>query len=699
MKRKTLTKSLAMLTAVLALLVLMFGSLKAQNISSTSTSSSAQSSSANSSGQTGATVNGYEVDSSFEIGARGLSVDGSDNKYRSDLNYRPGFRLFDSSFLAKTKDSKGKPFDTFLVTGSGWNADPNGITRINVEKVGWYRFDGAVRRFTYFNNLANLALNEHTRHTKHTMGDFDVTFLPQNENLKVRFGYSFDRNRGPVFTTYDYQRDEFPIDSDLQSRSYDMRFGIDAKLLGFNVSFTEGFRRFRDNTIYTISGLRLGNNPSPNSSLSAFRREQPDLGRTFYNRFSIRRTFAKRLNFTGRFIYSQATSHFSTLEAITGRDSSGNIIVLDQLNVDGDSKRPNGVGDLGATFRVTDKFRISNTFSVNSYRITGGNLLLETLLRRTNAGATLPPVITNTLAYRLTNFRRYMNTIEGDYDFNHRLSAYLGYRYTKRRVILDVLDRNIAVQPPTGVPSSEEFENNTNALIAGFKAQPIKKRWTMYFDVEHGTADNVFTRLANYDYTTFRLRNHIVPTNNFSLNFSIETKDNTNPSRTETVPPRDFGADVNTRIYSASFNWSPVAKFTLDGGYTYNRIASQVTVLFPVNNVVGQGVSRYFLRDNFAYLDGFVQLHPRVAVFGSYRITKDTGRDNLFTPATYTIIGSFPLKFQSPEVRVIFKINRRVDWNVGYQYYDYKEKFQSNQNYRAHLPYTSLRIYLGEDER
>src|SRR5215207_2751242 len=44
----------------------------------------------------------YNVVSSLEIGVRGLSVSGSDNKYRSDLNYRPGVRLFDSSFFLRS---------------------------------------------------------------------------------------------------------------------------------------------------------------------------------------------------------------------------------------------------------------------------------------------------------------------------------------------------------------------------------------------------------------------------------------------------------------------------------------------------------------------------------------------------------------------------------------------------------------------
>ena len=58
----------------------------------------------------------YTIISSIEVGYRGLRVDGDLNKYRSDLNYKAGPRLFDSSFLVRAKEGKGTVFDTLLVT-------------------------------------------------------------------------------------------------------------------------------------------------------------------------------------------------------------------------------------------------------------------------------------------------------------------------------------------------------------------------------------------------------------------------------------------------------------------------------------------------------------------------------------------------------------------------------------------------------
>jgi hypothetical protein len=695
MKQYNLKTNVKLMLNIFVCLILLSAVSTAQETSSSLTE--VKSTNSASSEQTETTTGDYEIKSSVEIGVRGVDVNGNENKYRSDLNYKSGVRVFDSTFLATAKDGKGKAFDSLLFTATGWGADRNGYTRINMEKLGWYKFNSSIRRLAYFNSLTNFALNQHTQNKNRTIGDFDVTFLPQNEKLKFRLGYSFNHDRGIGGTTYDFDRDEFPILTDYKSDANDVRFGVDAKVLGFNLSFTEGYRRFKNDTSYSIDSPQLGNNTNPRSSLTTFSREMPERGRTFYHQFSFHRTFAKKVDFTGRIIHADSTVKFNMIERLTGLNRSGNPVVLDESTVVGDTKRPNTLGDFGITIFATDKLRISNTFGFNSYRITGGNTLFDSVMLTNPAGTPLPTTFTNTLTYRLTNYRRYINTLEGDYDVNQFFSFYLGYRYTNRKVTLNGLDLDIIGQSQT--TDTEIADNNTNSFLAGFKAKPVPKKWTIYFDLEHGAADNSFTRVANYDFTNVRIRNRINATNNLSFNLSLETKDNTNPSFSGTPPVTTFAADVKNRIFSGSFDWMVDPRANISGGYTYNHLTSEIPVIFPISNVFGQGTSRYLLRSNSFFLDAWLQPHPRFSAFLSYRITKDTGNGDSFDPANYLIVGNYPLQYQSPEIRLIFKINRYIDWNVGYQYYDYNEKFIGDQNYSAHLPYTSLRFYFGRNDR
>lgn len=235
----------------------------------------------------------YTITSSVEAGVRGLRVNGDTNKYRSDLNYNAGVRLFDTSFLMRSRDGKGELFDTALVTSTGWGADPYGQMRASVEKPKWYRFDATYRKFKYFNFLNNLAnpnwvftpvgfsrppdpvTGEHGYNTRQQLGDFDLTLLPKNDSLRFNVGYSPERYSGPAFTSYHIGGNEFVLLSQLRSRANDFRVGADGKVGPIDFSFLQGFRRFREDSFIDL-GATPGVNLNPAvASFTSFNRNEP----------------------------------------------------------------------------------------------------------------------------------------------------------------------------------------------------------------------------------------------------------------------------------------------------------------------------------------------------------------------------------------------------------------------------------------
>src|SRR5215204_3939764 len=297
-------------TGCLALIVSL--TVWAQQPASSPSPSGAQTQGAN--GGNGDALGDYSVISSIEVGYRGLSVDGDHNKYRSDLNYSAGPRLFDTSFLLKSQEGKsGGFFDSLLVTSTGWGADPNGQFRISVENPKWYRFDGSYRRFKYFRFLNTLAnpnwvfsppefsvppnpvTGEHGFDTKQNLGDFDLTLLPKNDLIRFNVGYSPERYSGPAFTNYHVGGNEFLLLSELRSRADDYRFGADGKVGPIDYSVMQGFRRFRDDS-FIDSGANLGNNVNPTTAhLTDFHRDEPTRGKVNYTRLSLHSLIAKRL--------------------------------------------------------------------------------------------------------------------------------------------------------------------------------------------------------------------------------------------------------------------------------------------------------------------------------------------------------------------------------------------------------------------
>jgi hypothetical protein len=215
--------------------------------------------------------------------------------------------------------------------------------------------------------------------------------------------------------------------------------------------------------------------------------------------------------------------------------------------------------------------------------------------------------------------------------------------------------------------------------------------------------------------------------NKFSFDLAVISKDNTNPQfayppGTTVIPSFGFTpvTDVKSRYYSGNVTWDPIDRINISGGYTYRKQTSFTPVIFPYQtctttactagtSVWNTGSSEFYMHDRYAYAEMAAKLAKRVSLFAAYRWNKDTGQDGLVSPIipnTYppqttgvlvykNIIGGYPMSFTTPEFRVAFRLTRNVDWNVGYQYYKYEDVQTPTQNYTAHLPFTSLRIYFG----
>src|SRR6266705_418681 len=449
----------------------------------------------------------YVIISTIEVGARGLRVGGYVNKYRSDLNYHAGVRLFDSSFLMRSKDGKGGLFDTLLVTSSGWGADPNGSMRISVEKPQWYRFEGSYRRFKYFRYLNNFAnpnwifspttfsvppnpvTGYHGYNTRTQFGDFNLTILPKNETIRFTVGYSPERYSGPYFSTYHIGGNEFQLVSHARTRANDFRVGADGKLGPIDWTFLQGFRRFRDDG-FADSAPFINPNPTNTARLTSYLRSEPTRGSVDYTRFSMHTLVAKKLDIAGRIVHSSATSNSTFFENMTGTNFNSritgqlappNVLVLGQYNIPSTAKRPNTVADIGVTLLATDKFRISNTFRVEDFTIDGVATFNDifTVTRGTTVDTR---TFSNLGVSKTTKYRKYQNTFEGDYQFTKNYSMHFGYRYAKRHdeqiLTGNALNSN-APGPLTSIAAClvpavtcavDDLEtNHTNAFLGGFK--------------------------------------------------------------------------------------------------------------------------------------------------------------------------------------------------------------------------------------
>jgi hypothetical protein len=649
------------------------------------------------------TIGPYSVTSSIEVGVRGVKVEGDIDKYRSDLNYQPGFQFMDSSFLLEAGKDGGPLFDSLLVKVTGWDSDPNGYLRVSMDKLDVYRFDTTVRRFNYYNSLNTIALGQHVDETVNTIGDVNLVLMPQNPKFKINLDYAFNRKDGPTLSTYDFSRDEFPVFAPSRSRSDTFSAGFDAKLGWLDLSFLQGYRTFKDDAEFFITQPQAGNSgPIVLSFLNTFNRDAPQRGHVNFSRVNAHAFLNNMVDITGRVIYSNAKSESTLFESLSGGDFTGALIGLNQIAAFSESERPTWFADLGISVLATESLTISNTFRYNRFEINGTNdEVIQTI--KTAPAASFTEL--EEFFSRMTRYRQFSNTLELDYMFHPRVSAHVGYRYTDRSNDLESLEFDPA-DPGEIEPEIETFDNRTNTFIFGLRAKPIKNFWTVYFDFERGEADNVFTRAANYDYTNARIRNIIYATDELTFNLSATFRNNDNPTRTDDVPSVDFGTSTESRMFSASADWVPNSKVALSTGYTYSRITSDSVVVFFFNFQKKQGVSEFYSRDQFAYINVNAQVHDRVGLFGSMRFHNDSGAGDRVPPGPETLIAGYPYRYVTPEVRLSIRLHDRIDFIAGYQYYDFEERFKNLgvvesarvQDYNAHLPYASLRFYFGRRE-
>jgi hypothetical protein len=703
----------------------------------------------------------YSVVGSIEFGYRGQRVDGDVNKFKSDLNYKAGPRIFDSSFFMKAKDGKdGGLFDTLMVTSTGWGADPQGNLRISMENPKWYRFDGQYRRFKYYrflNNIANptwlfspIPTNAnpvtglHGFDTRTTMGDFDVTILPKNEMIRFNFGYSPERYEGPSYTNYHNGGNDFWLLNNMKSRADDWRIGADGKIGILDWTFVQGFRRFRDDSVMP-AGVGLNRNASTSvAQFTSFVRQEPSRGSTDFTRFSLHSLINGKLDITGRGIYSRSTANSTYLENFTGTNfnlritgfpptppnAQPNTTNPSNYTIASDVRRPSHSIDFGLTYLVSDKFRISNTLHEEAFSIDGLGLFSAffSLTRPITGGTrtdtfTVSPVPVN----NTTHYSKYQDTVEGDYQFNRNYSVHFGYKFGHRHDIVQSRGFAFGGNNPAPItdPTAEIEENSTNVFFGGFRAR-FTKNWNVYFDAEHGTADNIFTRIGNYNYTNIRAKSRYSPNRKLNFNAGFIFRNNANPSEIAGTSTEDFGVDLKTRIFTSSVDWMATERVTVNFGYNYNWVDSDAVIDYyyqvpPATSVFHHfGHALYYQRLNYFNADVTARLSRRMTLYTSFRLNSDNGQGNRIsnpaggTPISGvanqnlggTLITSYPMNFMTPEARLAIMINRHLDWNLGYQYYGYNESdflktFPGSpraQNYHAHLPYMSLRVYIGRKE-
>jgi hypothetical protein len=380
------------------------------------------------------------------------------------------------------------------------------------------------------------------------------------------------------------------------------------------------------------------------------------------------------------------------------------------------------------TFRVTDRLHLIDTFRFDNFRIptgwayTTGSLFGATLLSSANAftPANCPPpftaatcpqhntssgadVIVDALNQFLKQYSN-INTVELEYQFSPRVSAYVGYRFERR----EITDNDSRLQIQTFFPgptaalanrgacapaashplnpdgsctvsvpdSGDEFvEINAHSALFGFSARPNNKM-RFSFDTEQYYADNAFTRISPRHLQRYKGRFNYKLASWWNFATAINIRENRNNAA-------DIGNLQHNRSYAFTTALAPgAANWGVDLSYNYNDIFSQTNICFVATPVPAgalscgtpflSGISVYNEASHIGAGSVYWQPVKRVTAAIGYTVTSSNGNTLILNPNAPT--GPLAFNYHLPSGSLVIQMAKNLAFKGGWNYYDYNEK-------------------------
>ena len=625
---------------------------------------------------------GYNFANSFETGYRFVSVSGNDEEYRAQENFGNGIRLLNEFFSMNSKSGTGKFFDQFVLTATGLGGDPYESASLRVQKNRLYEYDLLWRRNDYFNSglTTDTGDSRHLLNSSYTLQDDNLTLFPQSR-IRFLLGYSRTTQTGAGVSSiqlfdssgqFDATGDIFPLFTNVKLSQNEFRLGGEIHWYGFTLNWMRGWEDFKDDTPYTFNGFSAGDLSTNSTALTSFLRSAPYHGTNPYWRVGLFRN-DRFGSLNGRFTYTAGARNFISNESAIGTNQFG-AAANEQILTLGDARRPVATGNLNVSIFPTSKLTIVNATSLYNVRTSGDSEYLQF----DNATHTA-----TSLYFQYLGIRTAANETDIKYDFRQWFSLHAGYEYSNRK---------ISSTQQFATPNAANLFLQTDVLSSGnfgFHISPIKPL-NIVVDEEIGRSNRPFTPKGDKNY------NVLVGRVSYKLRKLQLTASSRSDYNDNSVTVTAFSS--HTRIYSGSGSWTPTRWFAVDATYAKTHVDTLGGINFFAESQLLQNQLSYYVSNIHAgTLTARVSV-KRADLYIGYSHIQDVG-DGRISP-TSTIIGpsltafqtaqTFPLKFESPLVRLSFRVVERLRWNLGYQYFGYHETFSLGENYIANTGYTSI---------
>ncbi|HVO98840.1 MAG TPA: hypothetical protein VMT15_12270 [Bryobacteraceae bacterium] len=621
----------------------------------------------------------YNIIQSFELGYRFVSTGGDTGMYDSTVNYRNGIRLLASSLVVQSRDGQGRFFDHLLITTQGLGNDPYQSAVLRVEKNRLYRYGMIWRLTQYVDPALTVSYGEHAMNTTRTMQDHDFTLFPDRA-FQLFLGYSRNLETGPALTTiqlFNEQGDEYPLFANVHRQVNEYRLGGELHVLGMRIHLMHGWENYKENSPQSLTAPSAGNNTTDLNTLTSFQSTQPIHGTSPYWRVGLFREGGKYWAVNGRFTYVAGKNAFSLDELAAGTAFRGG--ATQQIVTYGNADRPALTANLTVTLFPSDHIDLTNQTSFSNIRMIGNAYFTEFV-----SGFQASPV----LPFQYLGIHTLSNSTDLLYHPSKWLSIHGGFEYSDRHIGSVQGQSNLGDPPPT--QEAIEQTNQLKAGTLGFRLKPLKG-FTISVDGEVGRENKPIYPISDGNYQAFRAR--------------VEYR--TKLLRLDAYAKSDYNINSDAltsyashaRQYGADASWTPLSWFAIDASYAKLHLTTLGGINYFAKGKDVSGDSSYYISNiHSAVLGARFAIRKRVDLYMGYSHIQDVG-DGRTTPygaglytssPAFQAVQSFPLRYLSPQFRLSIRINPKLRWNAGYQYYGYREQFSALQNYLANTGYSSL---------
>ncbi len=376
----------------------------------------------------------------------------------------------------------------------------------------------------------------------------------------------------------------------------------------------------------------------------------------------------------GRFTYSGGRNAFVVDESALASSPARiqNVITL------GNADRPVATGNLNLSFTPTSKLTIANSTSVYNIRTLGNSYFAEFDSQTQTA---------TVLFYNYLGIRTVANDTNLNYQVSPRWGFMGGYHYSDRLI---TSQKEFTFAGATSSSPAEQ-SNQLRSGEAGVRFIPWKPL-SVLLSAEVGTNSHPFTPIAGADFHALSGRVQY-RAKTFRLSAAVNADYNAN-----SVSLTSYAAQ--SRTYSVSGDWAPRDRFTFDAGFSRAHTYTIGGIAYFLDQQLFQGQSSIYLSNiNSIYAGVRYEINTRFDLYWGYTRVQDLGDGRATAaagvgsaPALFQAVQTFPVAFESPMARLSVKINDKLRWNAGYQYYGYRQDFTSLLGYRANTGYTSLSV-------